>query len=117
VAKLRNSHRAHGPQQAQRYGIGKVARDFVGWSLGRSRKTIVERVRIESRAVASTPAEAAQMVLASPRACRTVLESLAVDGSAGRLGAWRAPLCALGRAGLLRWRPNARCRRPAIGSG
>jgi hypothetical protein len=70
---------------------------------------IVERVRIESRAVASTPAETAQMVLASPRACRTVLESLAVDGSAGRLGAWRARppcaaaalLCALGRAGLL----------------
>jgi hypothetical protein len=71
-----------------------------------SRMAIVERVRIESRAVASTPAEAAQMVLASPRACRTVLESLAVDGSAGRLGAWRARppcalLCALGRAGLL----------------
>ena len=50
------------------------------------------------------------MVPASPRACRTVLESLAVDGSAGRLGAWRARppcapaaalLCALGRAGLL----------------
>jgi hypothetical protein len=49
------------------------------------------------------------MMLASPGACRTVLESLAVDGSAGRLGAWRARppcaaaalLCALGRAGLL----------------
>jgi len=41
---------------------------------------IVERVRIETRQVQSSPAEAAQIVLRSPRACRTVLDGM------GRLG-------------------------------
>ncbi|MCV7051910.1 hypothetical protein H7H82_15135 [Mycobacterium heidelbergense] len=48
---------------------------------------IVERVRIETKQVQSSPAEAAQIVLASPRACRTVLESLAADADSGRLNA------------------------------
>lgn len=46
---------------------------------------IVERVRIETKEVPVSPAEAAQIVLKSPRACRTVLESLADDADAGRL--------------------------------
>jgi hypothetical protein len=48
---------------------------------------IIERVRIETKCVAVGPAEAAQLVLASPRACRTVLESLAAEADAGRLDA------------------------------
>ena len=48
---------------------------------------IVERVRIETREVHSSPAEAAQIVLRSPRACRTVLESLAAEADSGRLNA------------------------------
>jgi hypothetical protein len=48
---------------------------------------IVERVRIETRVVPSTPAEAAQIVMRSPRACRTVLESLAAEVDSGRLSA------------------------------
>ncbi|WP_082967135.1 hypothetical protein [Mycobacterium sp. 852002-51163_SCH5372311] len=48
---------------------------------------IVERVRIETRDVPSSPAEAAQIVLRSPRACRTVLESLTADADSGRLDA------------------------------
>ncbi len=48
---------------------------------------IVERVRIETRHVSVSPAEAAQIVLNSPRACRTVLESLADDADAEVLGA------------------------------
>jgi hypothetical protein len=46
---------------------------------------IVERVRIETKLVPPSPAEAAQMVLRSPRACRTVLESLTAEVDAGRL--------------------------------
>ncbi|OIN78909.1 hypothetical protein K3U93_06310 [Mycobacterium malmoense] len=46
---------------------------------------IVERVRIETKQVQSSPAEAAQIVLKSPRACRTVLESLAAEANLGRL--------------------------------
>ncbi|MCA2338925.1 hypothetical protein JF776_26215, partial [Mycobacterium avium] len=48
---------------------------------------IVERIRIEEREVHSSPAEAAQIVLKSPRACRTVLESLAAEADSGRLNA------------------------------
>ena len=71
---------------------------------------IVERIRIETRHVQPTPAEAAQIVLRSPRACRTVLESLAADAAAGRLDAGaHAPtiraaiqlLQAMRRAGLI----------------
>jgi len=46
---------------------------------------IVERIRIETRDVPSSPAEAAQIVLRSPRACRTVLESLTAEVESGRL--------------------------------
>ncbi len=46
---------------------------------------IVERVRVETRCVPSEPAEAAQIVLRSPRACRTVLESLTADVDSGRM--------------------------------
>ncbi|MUL46935.1 hypothetical protein FZI85_16140 [Mycobacterium sp. CBMA293] len=46
---------------------------------------IVERVRIETKQAPVSPAEAAQIVLNSPRACRTILESLARDADAGRL--------------------------------
>ena len=46
---------------------------------------IVERVRIETRCAPSSPAEAAQIVLRSPRACRTVLESLTAEVDSGRL--------------------------------
>ena len=46
---------------------------------------IVEHVRVETQHVRSTPSEAAQIVLNSPRACRTVLESLAADAAAGQL--------------------------------
>ncbi|WP_421841308.1 hypothetical protein [Mycobacterium sp.] len=46
---------------------------------------LVERVRIETQRVPVSPAEAAQVVLGSPRACRTVLESLAAEADAGRL--------------------------------
>lgn len=46
---------------------------------------LVERVRIETKQVASSPAEAAQIVLKSPRACRTVLEALAAEVDSGRL--------------------------------
>jgi hypothetical protein len=46
---------------------------------------IVERVRIETKHVPPSPTEAAQMVLRSPRACRTVLESLTAEVDAGRL--------------------------------
>lgn len=71
---------------------------------------VVKRVRIETQRVPSTPAEAAQIVLESPRACRTVLESLAADAVAGRLDAGaHAPtiraaiqlLEAMRRAGLI----------------
>jgi hypothetical protein len=48
---------------------------------------LVERVRIETQRVPVSPAEAAQVVLGSPRACRTVLESLAAEADAGRLAA------------------------------
>ena len=46
---------------------------------------VVERVRIETKTVSASPAEATQIVLNSPRACRTVLEALADDADAGRL--------------------------------
>jgi hypothetical protein len=46
---------------------------------------IVERVRSETRRLPSSPAEAAQIVLRSPRACRTVLESLTAEVDSGRL--------------------------------
>lgn len=48
---------------------------------------IVTRVRIETNDVPSTPAEAAQIVLRSPRACRTVLDALAAEIDSGRLDA------------------------------
>ena len=48
---------------------------------------LVERVRIETQRGPVSPAEAAQVVLGSPRACRTVLESLAREADAGRLEA------------------------------
>lgn len=47
----------------------------------------VERVRIKTQRLPVSPAEAAQVVLRSPRACRTVLESLAVEADAGQLEA------------------------------
>jgi hypothetical protein len=46
---------------------------------------IVQRVRIETRHVQPSPAEAAQIVLRSPRACRTVLESLSAEVDSGGL--------------------------------
>ncbi|MEE6179627.1 hypothetical protein [Mycobacterium sp. 050134] len=46
---------------------------------------IVERVRIETTQAQSSPAEAAQIVLGSPRACRAVLEALTAEADAGRL--------------------------------
>jgi hypothetical protein len=48
---------------------------------------IVERVRLHTTTAAPTAAEAAAIVLGSPRACRTVLEALAADAAAGRLDA------------------------------
>jgi hypothetical protein len=48
---------------------------------------IVERVRVETMIAAPTAAEAAAIVLRSPRACRTVLEALAAEAVAGRLDA------------------------------
>lgn len=48
---------------------------------------IVERVRVETKQVQFSPAEAVQIVLASPRACRTVLESLTAEADSGRLNA------------------------------
>lgn len=48
---------------------------------------ILERVRIETKQIESSPAEAAQIVLKSPRACRTVLEALATEADAGHLTA------------------------------
>ncbi len=48
---------------------------------------IIERVRVETKTTRPTPVEAVQIVLTSPRACRTVLESLAADATAGRLNA------------------------------
>lgn len=45
----------------------------------------VERVRVETRHAPVRPAEAAQIVLGSPRACRTVLEALTAEADAGRL--------------------------------
>jgi hypothetical protein len=48
---------------------------------------IVERVRIETEQIEPTPADAAQIVLKSPRACRTVLEALAAEADSGRLTA------------------------------
>ena len=46
---------------------------------------IVNRVRYETKQVPATPAEAAKMVLTSPRACRHVLEGLAAKAEAGEL--------------------------------
>jgi len=48
---------------------------------------LVERVQIESQRGPVSPAEAAQVVLGSPRACRTVLEFLTAEADAGRLEA------------------------------
>lgn len=48
---------------------------------------IVERVRVETTTAAPAAADAAAIVLRSPRACRTVLEALAADAAAGRLDA------------------------------
>lgn len=48
---------------------------------------IVERIRVETKHIECSPAEAAQIVLKSPRACRTVLEALASEADAGRLTA------------------------------
>ena len=48
---------------------------------------IVEHVRIATIQLQSSPAEAAQIVLRSPRACRTVLESLTAEADSGRLDA------------------------------
>lgn len=46
---------------------------------------IVEHVRFETKHVECGPAEAAQIVLKSPRACRTVLEALADEADSGHL--------------------------------
>ena len=46
---------------------------------------VVTRVRYETKQVPATPAEAAKMVLTSPRACRHVLEGLAAKAEAGEL--------------------------------
>jgi hypothetical protein len=48
---------------------------------------IVERVRVQTTTAAPTAADAAAIVLRSPRACRTVLEALTADAAAGRLDA------------------------------
>lgn len=48
---------------------------------------IVERVRFETKQVECSPADAAQIVLKSPRACRAVLEVLATEADSGRLTA------------------------------
>lgn len=48
---------------------------------------IVQHVRIETIQLQSSPAEAAQIVLRSRRACRTLLESLTAEADSERLGA------------------------------
>jgi hypothetical protein len=48
---------------------------------------IVERVQIETKQIESSPAEAARIVLKSPRACRTILEALAAEADSGHLTA------------------------------
>lgn len=48
---------------------------------------IVERVRVDTKQIPSSPAEAAEIVLKSPRACRTVLEALAAAADSGQLNA------------------------------
>jgi hypothetical protein len=60
---------------------------------------IVERIRVETKHVQSSPADAAQIVLKSPRACRTVLESLTAEVDSGRFdrGAHAPPLRAAQR--------------------
>ena len=71
---------------------------------------VVERVRYETRKVPVGPTEAVKIVLASPRACRAVLESLTADVESGKLtdGAHTATLRAavklldaMGRRGVL----------------
>lgn len=47
----------------------------------------MERVRIDTTQIESSPAKDAQIVLKSPRACRTVLEALAVEADAGQFNA------------------------------
>lgn len=46
---------------------------------------VIVRVRTETQKVAVTPAEAAEIVKRSPRACRAILEFLAAEADAGRL--------------------------------
>lgn len=72
---------AYEERRAARNGAVAVRVDVVEMPVER----IVERIRIETRDVPSSPAEAAQIVLRSPRACRTVLESLTAEVDSGRL--------------------------------
>jgi hypothetical protein len=72
---------AYEERRAAKNGAVAVRVEVVEKSVER----IVERVRIETRDVPSSPAEAAQIVLQSPRACRTVLESLTAEVDSGRL--------------------------------
>jgi len=51
----------------------------------------VERVRVETTTAALTAAEAAAIVLRSPRACRTVLEAWAAEQGITP-ATWRSPL-------------------------
>ncbi|BDB40988.1 hypothetical protein [Mycobacterium kiyosense] len=46
---------------------------------------IGERVRVETTQIKSSRAEAVQIVLNSPRACRAVLEALAAEADSGGL--------------------------------
>jgi hypothetical protein len=52
---------------------------------------ILEHIGIETIQLQPSPAEAAQIVLSSPRACRTVLESLTAEADSGRLDAAAPP--------------------------
>lgn len=48
---------------------------------------VIVRVQTETHMVPLSPAEAAEVVKSSPRACRTILEFLAAEADAGRLSA------------------------------
>jgi hypothetical protein len=72
---------AYEERRAAKNGAVAVRVEFVEKPVER----IVERVRFETKQLESSPADAVQIVLKSPRACRTVLESLVAEVDAGRL--------------------------------
>lgn len=71
---------AYQERRAENHGAVAVRIEVVEKPVER----IVRRVQIETRHVEPRPAEAAQIVLRSPRACRTVLESLRAEVDAFR---------------------------------